>query len=104
MARTIGERVAVVEEKVEDLELESLRMRQRLHDVESDRAALRLLVRQVTELTDRVDAIARRAAIEAVNLAMEHRNELGHRRWGLRIQWMGIGIAAAAAIAGLLAH
>lgn len=97
-------RMAVAEEKIDDLEQEAARTRQRLHDLESDRATLKLLMRQVTDMGANVETIARRAALEALNLGMEHRDELGHRRWTLRLQWVAAGVGIGGLVAAIVAH
>lgn len=99
--RPLDARVAVAEERLDTVEEEIQRVRHRLHELESDRAMLRLLADQVKEsaaqaksLGDQVESIAKSAAREAVELAMGHRDDIGRRRWGLRAQWVGVGIAA----------
>lgn len=61
-------RVAVLESEVSELKNEQLRTRARLHDLESDRATLRLLVQETKEMGRNVEKIAARAAERAVEL------------------------------------
>lgn len=91
--------VAVHEERLERLEAEQQRHRQRIHDLEGDRQTLRYISEQVRELTSSISETAKKAALEAIDLAMESRDELGRRRWGLRAQWL----AAGASFGGLVA-
>lgn len=91
--------VAVHEERLDQIEAEQLRHRQRIHDLEGDRQTLRFISEQVRDLTATVATTAKQAALEAIDLAMEARDELGRRRWGLRAQWL----AAGASFGGFLA-
>lgn len=86
-------RTAVIESRLLDLDREVSRQRGRLHALESDRATIRLLGDQMKELHESIGTIARRAAVEAIDLAMENRDELGRKRWNLRIQWISVGVA-----------
>lgn len=93
MSRPLEVSVAVHEERLDQIEEEQLRHRQRIHDLESDRATLRLLSRQVSDLVTAVERTAKQAALEAIDMAMQSRDELGRRRWGLRLQWLATGAA-----------
>lgn len=99
-ARSTEERVAVLETTISDLDREVMRVRTRLHDLESDRATLRLLLeqtktfaQQLKDMADNAETLAKRAAQEAVTALLEHRDDVGRVRWGLRAQWIGTGIA-----------
>lgn len=93
MSRPLEVTVAVHEERLDQIEQEQLRHRQRIHDLEGDRATLRLMGKQVESLVTAVEKTARQAALEAIDLAMKGRDELGRKRWGMRIQWITIGVA-----------
>jgi hypothetical protein len=99
MNRPLEVDVAVHEERLDQIEAEQLRHRQRIHDLEGDRATLRYISEQVRELSTSIGTTAKQAALEAIDLAMESKDELGRRRWGLRAQWL----AAGASFGGLVA-
>lgn len=90
-------RVAVVEQRVDLLHEEGRRTRERLHSLESDRATIKLLTRQVSELIVSCEKIAERAADSAVDKALEayEERQKADRRSGLdlRAKWTSIGIA-----------
>lgn len=102
-ARPLEVRVAVLEERTDGLEEEQLRHRQRLHDLEGDRATLKLISAQVTELTATVERTAKQAALEAIELAMQAKDDLGRKRWGLRAQWVAVGVAFGGLVVALAA-
>lgn len=101
--RPLEVQVAVHEERIAQLEEEQLRHRQRLHDLEGDRATLKLVAQQLEQLAAAVEKTAKQAALEAIDLAMKGRDELGRRRWLLRMQWIGMGAAVATAVAAVVA-
>jgi hypothetical protein len=106
-SRPIPERLAVVEEKVDDLEQEVSKHRVELHEWRTDRIVLQQLIKQFDKFVNSIPEVAKQAALETFDLAMEHRDELGHRRWTLRLQWIGTGIAAGgllAAAVGAIVH
>jgi hypothetical protein len=90
--RPLEVRIAVAENRLDNIEEEQLRHRMRLHDLEADRATLRLIVGQLEKLATEVPKVAKQAALEAIDLAMDHRDELGNRRWTLRVQWLALGV------------
>ncbi len=97
--------MAVVEQRTGAIEQEVQRARSRLHDLESDRAVLRLLTSQVADLAasikevaSTVKDVARESAEKAISLALEHKDDLGRRRAGLRAQWVAVGAALFGAI------
>ena len=100
--RPIYVRVAVAEERLDTLEEEQLRQRDRLHALENDRATIRLLAEQITQLSQGIERIAKRAAQDAIDMAMDHRDEIGRRRWGLRIQWVAAGIAGGGFVSAIV--
>jgi hypothetical protein len=91
MSRPLEVEVAVHAERLDQIEAEQLRHRQRIHDLEGDRATLRFISDQVRDLSASIGTTAKQAALEAIDLAMEARDELGRRRWGLRVQWLAAG-------------
>jgi hypothetical protein len=52
MAEPIGVRVALHGERIETLEEEQLRTRERLHNLEQDRIALKLIAQRVDDMAD----------------------------------------------------
>lgn len=103
-------RVAVLEEKMRDVRTEVQRCRERLHELESDRATLRLLMHEVKnvsasvkELTDNVPKIAHAAAQAAVEAFYETREETGRKVMALRAQYISVGIAFGGLGVGLAA-
>jgi hypothetical protein len=101
MGRPLEVAVAVHEERLDQIESEQLRHRQRLHDLEGDRATLRFISDQVRELSATIGTTAKQAALEAIDLAMESRDELGRRRWGLRAQWLATGASVGGFVVAL---
>lgn len=93
MTRPLEVTVAVHEERLDQIEQEQLRHRQRIHDLEGDRATLRLMAKQIEQLASGLEKTARQAALEAIEMALQSKDEIGHRRWGLRLQWAAVGIA-----------
>ena len=95
-------RVAVNTEQLRSIALEMDRLRQRIHDLEGDRATLRLLVGQVHELTEQMPNLARRAAREAVDefLRRQHAGLLANLR--TYAMMVSAGVALGALIVGLV--
>jgi hypothetical protein len=90
-------RVAVNESSIRDLQYESRRTRERLHQVESDRRVLQFLVDQVKKLSEQLPDLARRAAIEALKATSDERAEQRDRhftRFEKRVAFaLGLAIA-----------
>lgn len=85
--------MAVVEQQLHDLDREVFRTRERLHDLEGDRASLKILLQEVERLNRTLPQIAEDAAQRAVGLALEHREELKRGRFSVRTQFVGVGVA-----------
>ena len=100
----LRERVAVNSGNIADLRREQERTRERLHELESDRATLRLLVGQVKELSEQMPTLARRAAREAVDeyLRRRHADTFANLRTYAVIA--SVGIAFGALIVSLIFH
>ena len=98
----IHSRVAVNTEQIRSLRGESDRMRERLHELESDRATLRLVVQQVRELTEQMPNLARRAAREAVDEYLRRRHADTLSNWRTYAALLGAGAALGALIVGLV--
>src|SRR5438105_2732065 len=98
----IHSRVAVNTEQIRSLRGESDRMRERLHELESDRATLRLVVQQVRELTEQMPNLARRAAREAVDEYLRRRHADTLSNWRTYAALLGAGAAPGALIVGLV--
>jgi hypothetical protein len=81
---------------IEALQHEVERLRERCHQLESDRATVRVLQKAVTELTDQLPNLARRAAREAVAEAHKarHRDTLANLRTYAALLGAGVGIGA----------
>ena len=94
--------VAVHGEQIRTLATELGAARTRLHELESDRATLRLVVQQVRELTEQMPNLARRAAREAVDeyLRRRHSDTLGN--WRTYAALLSAGAAVGALIVGLV--
>lgn len=98
MTAPLEARVAVVENRVDNIEQETMHTRTRLHDLESDRSTLRLLSRQMGEIVSQTETVAQRAAERAVELARK-RNLTAHRAERTqRVQLIGLYVA----VGGLL--
>lgn len=104
--RDIGARMAVAEQRLNLLQDESQRTRDRLHSLESDRATIRHLTRQVAELVANCEKLADRAAAQAVDAALDlyEQRKATDRRTGLdlRAKWTSIGIAACGLAFGIV--
>src|SRR5207302_5480072 len=98
----IHSRVAVNSEQIRHLANELGRTRERLHELESDRATLRVVVTQVRELTEQMPNLARRAAREAVDemLRRRHADTLGN--WRTYAALLSAGVALGALIVALV--
>lgn len=88
----LRERLAVLETQLVILTSEVERMRVRLHELESDRATLKIVVEQMQRMNDQMEKIVDEAARRAVDLAIEAREDLGRKRVGMKVQLIGIGI------------
>lgn len=108
-ARSIEERVAVLETTITDLDREVLRVRGRVHDLESDRATIRLLLeqakafaQQLHDLAEHAEELSKRSAHEAVTALLERRADVTRVRWSIRAQWVGTGIAAGGFVSAIV--
>jgi predicted nucleic acid-binding Zn-ribbon protein len=81
----LGDRTARLEVRVDALDKEFERTRARIHEIESDRATLRIVVQKVADLASSVEKIARQAAREAVEMYdrdRESERSVTWRWWG----------------------
>lgn len=99
--RDLGERVAAAEEQLDVLDREMLRVRSRLHELESDRVTIRLLMDQVKSLGERVsqvagsiEAVAQRAAEKTIALAFADQDQIREFRDSRRRQRINTWAAA----------
>lgn len=110
-------RIAVVEAAIAGVQDEMRRTRDRLHDVENDRHAVRLLALKLDGLSEDVgelgakvdtysqgmDAVAQRAAREVFHMGIEEwekgRNESKLRQWG---NYIAFAVALLALVSFLL--
>lgn len=102
--RPAGERIAWVEEHVNQLDLEMVRVRGRLHELENDRATIRLMAEQIRQLSDRVTEIthsipevARRAAEETIAIVLADREKISavqesQRRQHRLVAYQALGV------------
>jgi hypothetical protein len=79
MAEPIAVRVALHGERIESLEEEGLRTRDRLHNLESDRIALRLIAQRVDDMAEAAKVTAHTVSsvsddVKALVLAEERRS------------------------------
>jgi DNA repair ATPase RecN len=85
--------------RIEEVYEERQRTRKRLHELESDRAALRMLAQQVGEIVKNAEEVAIRAAEKA----LERNRNSARGLSGLRAQWVSaliaVGCLAVAALA-----
>jgi hypothetical protein len=89
----IESRVAVVEESLRTAWREVERARERLHKLEVDRATVRLLARQVSDLSEQTPALARRAAREAVDEMLRRKHADTLSNWRAFAAFLSAGIA-----------
>lgn len=99
----------MLEATIADLDREMLRVRGRIHELESDRATIRLLLEQaktfaeqLRELAANMESVAKRAATETVQAMVERRDDVIRVRWSLRAQWVGTGIAAGGFVSAII--
>jgi len=97
-----AERIAVLEALVSDNRAEFERSRRRLHELESDRATLKLVVEQVRKLTTEMPEIVEQAAHRAVELALNARDDVSRERLGVRIQLLAAGSGFGGFVASVL--
>jgi hypothetical protein len=95
-------RMAVLESKVDDLEAEMARTRDRLHTLDSSYFAIKVLSERIETLTGSVKMVAKEAAHEAIELAFTARAASGARRWDLRLKWVLTGAAFGGFISALV--
>lgn len=95
-------RLAVVEAKIEDLEAEMDRTRERLHDHASALQAIKLLAQTVSTIEGTIESVAVRAADKAVAGAFSSRAQITDRTWRFRISLLGSGVAIGALIVSLI--
>lgn len=89
-------RMAVIEYRVDELTAEQARTRDRLHELESDRSTLRLVVQQMADLVKNMEAVAQRAAERTVATMLEQR-AADQRTWREHlIHWAQLGLAIGA--------
>lgn len=91
--RPVGERVSLVEQIAHGHERELSRVRERLHDLESDRATLWLIAQQLRDLSASVEKVAVRAATEAVTQAMKARESEDREDTGVRLDRVAVVVA-----------
>jgi hypothetical protein len=98
----LEKKVAVLEYRVEEMDTEMGRTRDRLHRLESDRGTLKLVVEQIANLSKQVgtlvnsiEAIAERAAEKTVQVMFEQRAAAarGWREELIRFVQLGVGLA-----------
>lgn len=94
--------MAVIENRVGSLEREHDRTRERLHDLESDRATLRILVQQVADLAKNANRVANAAAERAVDQLLERRARSRHREIGAAASLLSAGAGIGALLITLL--
>jgi hypothetical protein len=98
----LPERVARLEVRVEDVEQEQLRARRRLHELETDRATIRLLAAQVKDLADSAERLATNAAERALSIGLDRVRKAHRDEWRYRLTWVSAGGALVGAIATLV--
>jgi hypothetical protein len=94
----LREQVAVNADNIRDLQREGERTRERLHKLESDRAAVGMLRREVQELQEALPNLARRAAREAVAEYLRQRRADTLSNW----RTYAALLSAGAALGGLV--
>lgn len=94
--------MAVVEDRVRTLSQEATHTRRRLHDIESDRATIRLLAARIRELANDCEKLADRAAEAAVRKILQERENDDRERSSLRANWVSVTIAGAALLLGVV--
>jgi len=105
--------IAVLAQMVEDDRAEIRSLRQRYHDLAGKVTALMHLGRQVEDLTHSVDTLkdempkivrdnSREVAEDVMERGTAKREALERQRWGLKIQWIGLGIGVGSLIVSLV--
>lgn len=115
-AAPIGERVAAAEEQIEAIDRELARVRDRLHELESDRATIRMLIDQqartsarVEEVANSVEEVSKRTAREVVSIFYadktqieEVRKERRRDRIKVALEALAVGAAFGSLVATVL--
>lgn len=93
--------MAVVESRLRTVETEQQRARERLHELETDRATIRLLAKRVDDLADSVNQIAESAAERAVSKMVAARDRTRLTRYGVAAALLSSGAGVGTLIAAL---
>jgi hypothetical protein len=90
---TLEKQMAVIEHRVNELDADRHRIRDRLHNLESDRGTLKLVVEQMGNLVHNMEAVAQRTAEKTVAAMLEQR-AAGSRSWREHfLQWAQFAVA-----------
>ena len=106
-------RIAVLEARVDDTREEVTGIRARLHDLTSRVKGLEFIADEVKRLTGSVDQMrsempkivrdnSREVAEDVMERGTAKREALERQRWGLKIQWIGTGIALGSLVVSLI--
>lgn len=96
MPDSLESRVAVAMDRLDHLERELERARERLHTMEGSVHSIRVLMKAVDELQESLPVLARRAADEAVaaDRRERHRSLFGNLRTYAAIASVGVAVGA----------
>jgi hypothetical protein len=89
----LDSRVAVNAENIRVLEREQERTWARLDRLETDRATIRVLVHQVSDLSEQMPSLAKRAAREAVDEMLRRKHADTLSNWRAFAAFLSVGIA-----------
>jgi hypothetical protein len=92
-------RITSLEVRVSNVEAQTERTRRRLHDLENDRASVRLLATTVQKLVDGVEEMARKTAEATISAWWEQRRARSRESWRFRLTWLTSGAAGVGAVA-----
>jgi hypothetical protein len=96
---TQDSRITSLEVRVSNVEAQTERTRRRLHELENDRASVRLLAGTVQKLVDGVEEMARRTAEATIAAWWDQRMAKQRESWRVRLTWLTSGAAVVSIVA-----
>lgn len=100
----LDHRFTSFEVRLSNVEAQTERTRRRLHDLENDRASVRLLASTVQKLVDGVEEMARRTAEATISAWWEQRTARQRESWKFRLAWLTSGAAVVSIAVVLIDH
>jgi len=98
------DRLTSLEVRMSSAEVEIVRTRERLHELENDRASVRALAETVRNLVDGIPQMSKRIAQETVSQWWEQRITAMRETWKFRLAWVSAGGVLVGTFGYLLDH